>query len=173
MKAVIVLGMHRSATSMTARALHKSGEVHMGKNLMLGIPSNPEGHYENYDFFHLNNEILWKAGGDWHKPPSHEQIMALEPIFRDKIKKTIEASIQNAKNGGFKSWGWKDPRTVLTIDLYIPYLDKPQFVTCFRDHGEVALSLSSHEGVTYDEAYQLSIIYNKRLIEFIKKYQNI
>lgn len=173
MKSVIVLGMHRSATSMIARALHKSGEVHMGKNLMLGLASNPEGHYENYDFFHLNNEILWKAGGDWHKPPSLEKILALEPIFRDRIKKTIEVSVENAKFAGFKSWGWKDPRTVLTIDLYMPHLDKPQFVTCFRDHDSVAKSLSSHEGVTYEEAYNLSLVYNKRLVEFIKKNQKI
>jgi hypothetical protein len=169
MKTIIVLGMHRSATSMTARALHKSGEVYMGTNLMLNGFDNPEGHYENYDFYYLNEDILKVAGGSWFNPPAHEQIMAVEPLFRHRIQTLVSLSKQKAAETGYRSWGWKDPRTVLTIDLYMPHLDKPQFVTCHRDNGEVAASLLKIHGLEYQKAYNLSIEYNKRLLKFLSK----
>ncbi|MCD6476962.1 MAG: sulfotransferase, partial [Candidatus Aenigmarchaeota archaeon] len=44
-KTIIVLGMHRSGTSMTAGVLHRLG-VNMGKNLMKGNWANPLGYFE-------------------------------------------------------------------------------------------------------------------------------
>ena len=56
-KTVVVLGMHRSGTSMIASILNKLG-VSMGKVMLGKTPSNPLGHFEDKDFYNLNRKIL-------------------------------------------------------------------------------------------------------------------
>jgi len=71
-KTVIVLGMHRSGTSMVSGVLNILG-VDIGKDLLGNHWSNPLGHFENNDFRNLNTQILKEAGGDWLNPPSREK----------------------------------------------------------------------------------------------------
>lgn len=169
-KTIVVLGMHRSATSMTARSLHKSEEVFMGEKLLLGLPDNPKGHYEDTKFLNLNIEILKSAGGSWNNPPSREKILEQKNKFDDKIKNLVEQSVKNAKNKGLSSWGFKDPRTVLTIELYLPHLPNPQFITCYRKPLEIAKSLKKRNGIPIEKGISLTNIYNDRLNDFIKEW---
>lgn len=76
-------------------------------------------------------------------------------------------SEKNAKNNGLYSWGFKDPRTVLTIDLYLPHLPNPQFITCYRGPMEIAKSLNKRDGMSIEKGMNISKIYNERLSEFI------
>lgn len=55
MKTIIVLGMHRSATSLVAKGL--ANEIDIGVK-MISIPDNPQGHWENTNFINLNEAIL-------------------------------------------------------------------------------------------------------------------
>ena len=68
-KTFIVLGMHRSATSLLARGLHMS-DIVMGERLLGKSESNKYGHWEDVDFVELNESILHSAGGTWDNPPS-------------------------------------------------------------------------------------------------------
>jgi hypothetical protein len=170
MKTIVVLGMHRSATSMTARALHKSNEVFMGEKLLLGLSDNPKGHYEDTKFLNLNIEILRSAGGSWNNPPTREKILEQRGKFDGRIKSLVEESVNNAKRNGSISWGFKDPRTVLTIDLYLPHLPNPQFITCYRDPMEIAKSLNKRDRIPIKKGIKLSKIYNERLTEFISEW---
>jgi len=61
MKTVVVLGMHRAATSLVARTLNS--EVHMGEHLLVGLSDNIKGHYENVEIIKINDKILHNAGG--------------------------------------------------------------------------------------------------------------
>ena len=58
-KTFVILGCHRSASSLVAKALHEAG-VHMGDELLSGLADNPEGHFEDMDFLKKNVEILPK-----------------------------------------------------------------------------------------------------------------
>lgn len=73
-KTVIVLGMHRSGTSMTAAILNELG-VNMGENLYVNYIANPIGHFEDMNFIILNRKILKTAGGNWEKPPTWKAIL--------------------------------------------------------------------------------------------------
>lgn len=170
MKSIIVLGMHRSATSMVSRSLHKSNEVYMGKDLLLGHPDNPRGHYEDISFLHLNIAILNAAGGDWRSAPSRKNILDVAPKFNKRIKETIDNAVNNAKASGCQSWGFKDPRTTLTIELYTPFLTNPQFICCFRDPNEIAKSLNKRDNITIKEGVKMTSIYNQRMFDFLKTY---
>jgi len=72
------------------------------------------------------------------------------------------------KNAPGKNWGWKDPRTTLTIEAYLPYLIKPHFYACFRDPKDVAKSLEIRNNFPISKGIELAKIYNKRLFEFLK-----
>jgi len=45
------------------------------------------------------------------------------------------------------TWGWKDPRLSLTIELFLPYLHNPVFVICTRKSQTIAESLFRRDGI--------------------------
>lgn len=163
MKTYIVLGMHRSATSFLAKALLDQG-VDMGKRLMGPGEFNPQGHFENLDFVELNDLILATVGGSWDDPPSREKIASAGQQVVEKIKSVVE------KSKGEK-WGWKDPRTSLTLDLFLPFLEDDVYLfVCFRKPRRVAESLNRRDGMPIGKGLELARIYNERLLESIKHF---
>ena len=158
----IVLGMHRSATSMIARQLNDSG-ILMGETFLQPDSGNPLGYYEDIDFVNLNKQILIQAGGDWVNVPPETKILQLR---QDKsLMRRIEHLVKTKSKAA--TWGWKDPRTVLTIRLYLPYLPEHYFVTCLRDPYDVALSLQKRNQFDINLGMSLATEYNKRLINFM------
>ncbi|MDL1970808.1 MAG: sulfotransferase [Candidatus Desulfofervidaceae bacterium] len=164
-KSIIVLGMHRSGTFMTSGILKILG-VNIGKNLMGPHWSNPFGHFENWEFVKLNDQILEAAGGSWNRPPEKENILAQKERFSLQIRNLI----QREKS---EIWGWKDPRTSLTIELYLPYLENHYFVVCYREPLNIAKSLKRRDGMEIDEGLRLTAIYNQRIKEFFEKYPDL
>lgn len=138
---VVVLGMHRSGTSLVANVLHHLG-VHMGDRLLGANEWNPCGHWEDLDFFELNVDLLRAAGGDWANPPGEMAVQAVGEWFRLEMRNLV-----GWKNGqGRKAWGFKDPRTALTILLWHPVLMAAAkgdlyYVHTVRDEGAVVASL--------------------------------
>jgi hypothetical protein len=168
MKTIVVLGMHRSATSLVARTLHS--EVNMGSNLLCGYNDNPKGHYENVEILQINKDILEKAGGSWDNPPSQEKILECFSIFDDRMRNAISKETEKATKMGLESWGFKDPRTCLTIDLWMPFLENPQFVVCYRKPLDVAKSLKLRNNLSIDKGLKLTEIYNQRIHNFMTKF---
>lgn len=168
MKTIVVLGMHRSATSLVARTLNS--EVHMGEHLLTGLTDNPKGHYENIDILNINDKILIGAEGSWYAPPTLEKILESGKEFEKEMIDIISRETQLAKEWGFESWGFKDPRTALTIECWLPFLENPQFVVCYRSPMDIAKSLEKRNG--FDINYSLKLVdeYNNRINNFIKKW---
>lgn len=161
MKTFVVLGMHRSATSLMAKGLSMAG-VHMGDRLLGADPTNPYGHFEDLEFIEMNEQILESAGGSWNNPPPEENIAEVGVMLRDNIWELIEK-----RNNEHRLWGWKDPRTTLTIKAYLPMLTSPHFFTCFRGPREVAASLKKRDGMQFEKGVQLAMEYNRRLFAFL------
>lgn len=164
-KIIVILGMHRSGTSMIAGILNMLG-IDMGKELIGKHWSNPLGHFENKKFLELNEKILRKAGGVWNRPPEEEQILAQVGIFSEEIKNLIQSNES-------KFWGWKDPRTSLTIELFLPYLDNPYFLVCHRDASAIARSLKRRDNMRLEQGIKLTKIYNKRIERFFKMHNGL
>jgi len=156
----IVLGMHRSSTSMLAGSLYNSGEVHMGKLLVPGFAGNEEGHWENYDVVCLHLDMFKELGCDWMNPPTYEQLLEIAPKYEDRMKKIIEGAIADMEEAGFRSWGFKDPRTCITLPLWLKFIDTPRIIAMKRSDEEVALSLHKRNGMTMDEGMKLAKFYN-------------
>jgi len=160
-KCIIVLGMHRSATSLCAGGLKKAN-VKMGNNLLGADSSNIFGHFEDIDFMNLNKKILAAAGGSWDLPPPENTILNIGKRLAPEIKSLVDRKKS-------KLWGWKDPRTTLTVKLYLPYIENPHFFCCFRDPMEVAKSLAARNGFPIPKGLELAEIYNRRLLCFLEQ----
>lgn len=167
MKTFIVLGCHRSATSMVAGALHRGG-ICMGGNFL-----GPEHYkywkyplYEDYNLVVINQLILGWAGGAAYEPPSHEAILNTSSLANPLIETYITTRNQ-ADN-----WGMKDPRLVLTIDLWMPFLRDPIALAMFRDPVETAKSIVRQGEIVggFDAAKKVVIEYNNRLRSFLSRY---
>ena len=158
-KCFIVLGMHRSATSLVSKGLSKS-DINMGSSMLQADASNLFGHWEDTDFLNLNKSIISDAGGDWDNPPPENKIIEVGKNYKEEIKRLIASKKKPL-------WGWKDPRTTLTIRLFMPYLENPHWITCFRQPEQVAESLLIRNNFPISKGLALCKEYNQRLLRFL------
>jgi hypothetical protein len=130
MQVVVVLGMHKSGTSLISEILHRSG-IEM-------IEQDSELHYD--DGFHherkctgdINKDLL----GAWslHSLDVTEQLRpeTIDPSARADAEAFVEAMAHRGQD-----WGFKDPRTCLTYDFWKALLPPHKLVCVFRDAAEV------------------------------------
>ncbi len=101
----LVLGMHRSGTSLLASWLHACG-LELGGNT-LSRAYNRKGNFENYEVIKYHNEILSRNNTKWNIPID-KKILISKPN-KEKVRKLLKQ--QNKVYSGI--WGWKEPRTCL------------------------------------------------------------
>jgi hypothetical protein len=171
-KVFIVLGMHRSGTSLIARGLHS--EIHMGTELIIANnDTQPRGYYESKALHTLNADILEAAGGDRKglvTIPSEAAIMEQQGAFEDRIKAVLEQERDNNE-----VWGWKDPKTTLTIRVLEPYLSKPHFICMVRNGDEVVDSFRRRDvprgrPFSPDLVRKVTDVYNSRMLVFMQEW---
>lgn len=155
-KIVIILGMHKTGTSMIGGVLSNIA-VNMGIEMLGTNWENPLGFYEDKHLLELNELILAAASGTWDIPPDRETILANENQF----SKDIANLIDKEQKLGIR--GWKDPRMSLTIELYVPHLKNPIFVVTHRNNQAVAESLNRRDGIEIVEGFRLKKIYEDRI----------
>ena len=153
-RVVCVLGMHRAGTSAVARVLNLLG-VDLGPvdQLMPAVPSNPRGHWEQWSIVRLNEEILERFGGSWSRPPLLPDGWEAAPLLED-MRFRARALVKSTFAGA-PLWGWKDPRTCLTLPFWRPLLPQMRYVVCLRNVVDVAHSLETRDGMTLEEAARL------------------
>jgi len=125
---------------------------------MLGSDSsNPTGHYEDLEFLAINKAILRVAGGSWRSPTSHEAIMAVH-TYDARM-----AALVAKRDAEHELWGWKDPRTCLTLEKWMPLLSHPFVAYIHRDHRSVMDSLWRRNHIGLSEGIPLCGEYERRL----------
>lgn len=144
---VLVLGMHRSGTSLLTRMLDDLG-------LFLG--RHRERNDEALLFLRLNEWILHQYGGRWDTPEvlrhldaDPELLRLAERYLRDALSSLQAASYLGP--GRFlrhgtplrleRPWGWKDPRTTVTLPVWLRIVPDARVVHLRRHGVDVAQSL--------------------------------
>lgn len=162
--ATAVLGMHRSGTSLTARLLNLAG-MYLGEEDALVPPgaNNAKGFWEHRPLLELNDEILAHFDGRWDVPPFLGQCRLadakLEPL-REKARAILEKSFDGAAR-----WGWKDPRTSLTLPFWEDILrGRLSSVVCVRNPLAVAASLHTADGMPTAHGLALWQFYTERAL---------
>ena len=137
MACFVVVGMHRSGTSLTAQLLSHMGVTMLLEDTRHADQWNEDGYFEDVEFVSLNEALLNLAGGSWIVPPPAGRIWDVADALQDVIQSAID------KRAGLHQWGFKDPRTALTAHCYWPFLAgaDPHFVHVARDRAAVVDSL--------------------------------
>jgi GT2 family glycosyltransferase len=115
-KLIVVLGMHRSGTSVITRGLQVFG-VELGDQLMPANASdNPTGYWEDLDVNALNIKILEALRSDWQRvtPIDADDVTFL--CKKGFLLKAVE--LLRKKSSGTLSFGFKDPRLSLLLPFW-------------------------------------------------------
>lgn len=134
MVAVLVLGFHRSGTSMVTRMLHRAG-LFVGDKLLGAGPSNPYGHFEDEEVIAFHDRILRENGRSWTFDGRASDLTLAEDEFR-WMRQFI-----GKRNSQHEAWGFKDPRACIFAHAWKEILDKVVFLCVFRDFIETSQSL--------------------------------
>src|SRR5439155_25553523 len=141
--------------------------VYLGADdeLLPSSPFNLRGYFENRAFVALNDEILGALGGAWDRPPRIRF-----PWARRRLKplRTRARALANAMQPR-APWGWKDPRTSLTLPFWQAIVPDLRLVVCVRQPASVAESLSTRDGCSQESAIALWTEYNRRLLPFARR----
>jgi hypothetical protein len=164
--AVIVVGMHRSGTSLVTRLINLMGiSVGDPAHLMAPQKDNPGGFWERKDVGWINDGLLVNGGASWEHPEY------FDPAFLDgeeasSLRPEAEAVIADLDRDA--PWVLKDPRFCLTLPFWLRLLDKPICVFVVRNPFQVARSVSLRNdigllsGMRMWERYNRCALWNSR-----------
>jgi hypothetical protein len=153
---LVVLGMHRSGTSATARAMAALG-ADLGDRLMPAASgNNDKGFFEDFDIVKLNIELMAAAGMDWHTLGELD-LSRIPPERLDAFQ--AEALIMLRAKCQGKRFAMKDPRLSRLIRFWKPVFDclgvPVKYVLSVRHPLSVARSLAKRDGMAEEKALHL------------------
>jgi hypothetical protein len=149
---IIIIGMHRSGTSMITRMLEEMG-------LFMG--AKKDKYNEARFFFHINEWLFRECNATWDNPLLLKQFLNVkEPrsYSGDYIRFLMKSPYiilflglgkflryRNLENLDIP-WGWKDPRNTYTLPLWLDIFPNAKVIHIYRHGVDVAQSLKArHE----------------------------
>ena len=109
-RVIVVLGMHRSGTSLVTRGLAALG-VQLGDNLASeSSPDNLKGHWEDRDILELNERLMAALALQWDVVGAADEALMAVPSLEPLVE--AARTLVAAKTAGNAAWAFKDPRTV-------------------------------------------------------------
>jgi hypothetical protein len=145
---IIIIGMHRSGTSLLSRMLEDLG-------LFLG--KIKDENHEAVFFQAINDWLLWQAGGAWDNPTPIQLLLdnpEMSERTSDYIRHYLLTSPRAASYVGWlnylrhrclvpltRPWGWKDPRNTFTLPIWLSIFPRAKIIHLHRSGMDVALSL--------------------------------
>lgn len=140
---IVILGMHRTASSFVANWLHDCG-LFLGYQLLEPSRYNAKGYYEDVEFIAFHKSIFNAAAMDetglFHSNPVSE-------VSLNAIKKAAE--LLERRNADFDTWGIKEPRMCLLVNsLYKDAFSNPLYILTIRKPLEVVDSILRREFTT-------------------------
>ncbi|WP_341281414.1 hypothetical protein [Paenibacillus sp. FSL H8-0537] len=157
-KAICVLGMHRSGTSVLTRGINIMG-AYLGKEEDLIKPNfdNPDGFWEHAKIVRLHDQILESLSGSWDMLATlNDQWWNAEEMnyYKELMKELVREQFSDVP-----LWAWKDPRSCLLLPLWKNVLSEMNIelsvVFMTRHPYEVSSSLYNRNG--YQENVSLAM----------------
>ncbi len=132
--AVVIAGMHRSGTSYAASLLHAAG-LFLGDRLLGANPTNPRGHFEDWDVIEFHQALLRELG----LPDTG--FVTDTPVVPPAAWRERARQLVAVRRAGGRPWGWKDPRTALLLDFWREMAPEARYLVVFRPPWDVVDSL--------------------------------
>lgn len=144
---IIILGMHRSGTSMITRMLESLG---------LFVGKKQEENSEAVFFLKLNNWLLMQSGGAWDNPKPFHYLLDF-PRLRELSRDYLALSLSTPRIISYLGWrhyirskklerlsvpwGWKDPRNTYTLPIWLDLFPNAKIIHIYRHGVDVSQSL--------------------------------
>ncbi|MCF8112201.1 MAG: sulfotransferase [Desulfobacteraceae bacterium] len=168
----IILGMHKSGTTLLAKLLMDSG-INMGA-FDMDKDYDRGNHLERAETQNINKKLLRcgnKFSLDVVKPIILEDISADQ--FSEGVKEVKDISLK------YSDWGFKDPRTCLTYQYWKQVLPRHRLILVYRHPAEVVKHYSKWRGVMNPLAVKKSIKalacwqrYNEEILKILNNKKN-
>jgi GT2 family glycosyltransferase len=150
---ILVLGMHRSGTSLLGGLLQALG-VELPGPLIAADHHNPEGYFEWKEVVHLQEQLLIDLDRWW---PSAQGVLPLPEGWQHHpatlaVRRQLRTLLLEERPHRHGPWAIKDPRTSRLLPLWLDLaaeLGIPlRLLLAVRDPAEVACSLIRRDGPT-------------------------
>lgn len=159
---MLVLGMHRSGTSLVARLLEEAG-------LFVGAQQLP-GHSEARFFLDQHDWLFATAGAAWDHPAGiddllgDEDALELAEHYMDLRLRSVAArsftGLRDWRPSGLFGltgpWGWKEPRTTLVVPLWERLFPDLTVIHVTRHGVDVANSLMQRRAASLRHSRKLA-----------------
>ena len=143
MRPVLVVGPHRSGTSVTTRVISLLGPALCAEEDRMIKPDNPAGHWESMSLMTLNEELLAALGGTWYAPPELPIGWERSDDLAELRQRAVEQFYRVHPASG---WVWKDPRLCLLLPFWTTALEiDPVVVLTVRHPVEIARSMMARD----------------------------
>jgi hypothetical protein len=166
---IIVLGMHRSGTSLTAELVQKWGAYGNQAEMLPGDRWNPRGYWEPAPLVRLNDELLAMVQSRWNVPPTDEAQSRLASLAQHALFRSRALDLLDRIRASGRPWFWKDPRLALLLPFWKQLWGDVVFVVPVRDPGDIAQSLGRRDGFSFHyslalwQRYTLEIIADREV----------
>ena len=161
---VVILGMHRSGTSLITKSIELLGYT-LGDNLMPSGVDNPKGFWEDLDIVRFNDKLLASNQTSWDslldsgsKAYSRELQQEALTLLESKFSNTDRFII-------------KDPRMSLLLDFwsrcFVEADISVHYLAVYRQPLDVAASLHARNGMETEHGLLLTYAYNRALMTFL------
>jgi len=174
---IILLGMHRSGTSLIAEIITNNG-VFLGNDLNI--------HFESKSFLEINDKLLNLAHSYWDTPIHFKNILDDKEAINNLLewlKKQVNSRLFKSNFWGRKKffknsdqirWGWKEPRTTIAFPLWLKLYPYAQIIFIYRNGVDVANSLVQRElkrkGKIFNKLYSARCQDISRAFQLWKEY---
>lgn len=143
-RAIVVLGMHRSGTSLTTDIIRTLGSYAGSPDeLMAPDNFNPSGYWEHVDAVKIDDEILAALSTHWSGLVSASDLARLPEERRTEWTARARKLVDSLK--GRESYVLKDPRMSLLFPFWREVLDDVVCVIVWRDPLSVTQSLLARD----------------------------
>jgi hypothetical protein len=149
----VILGMHRSGTSLVTRLVSLLGlAVCRDSDLLVGYKGNPRGHWESRSLIDFDDRLLEELGGTWFCPPLLGERETSRTLDRHGAEALHELEHAHPRH----PWVWKDPRACVLMPFWSAVLGpRAAYVLVVRHPFEVSESLARRNGCT--SAFSLAL----------------
>jgi hypothetical protein len=176
---IIIIGCHRSGTSILTNFLKRNGII-LGNDLV--------GHDESNFFLKINDTILINNKSSWSNPGNLISLIDSNPnkLLRQLSNTIIPFKVRFlfSKFWSFRNilrfivlkrkWGWKDPRTTITLPIWMKLFPNAKIIHIYRHGFDVANSLYTRECKRnkMDKYFSPNILNFSKAFELWKTYES-